>query len=62
MEKELGVAPSIMEIREKFLHHFAELFGYSTIEKSKGPVDLQIDQTCCCEELHDATIGTTGAF
>jgi len=62
MEKELGVAPSIMEIREKFLHHFAELFGYSTIEKSEGPVDLQIDKTCCCEELHDATIRTTGAF
>src|SRR5215510_6850295 len=62
MEKELGVAPSIMEIREKFLHHFAELFGYSTIEKSEGPVDLQIDKTACSEDLHDATIGTAGTF
>jgi lipoate-protein ligase B len=32
MEKELGAAPSMREVREKFLHHFAELFGYTDIK------------------------------
>jgi len=62
MEKELGVVPSIAEIREKFLYHFGELFGYSTIEQREGLVDLQIDKTGCSEGLHGATLGTTGTF
>jgi hypothetical protein len=33
MEKELRAEQSISEVREKFLHHFAELFGYSKIHK-----------------------------
>ena len=28
MEKELGVEQSLSEVRERFLHHFAEIFGY----------------------------------
>ena len=32
MEQELGAAPSMTEVREKFLHHFAELFGYTDIK------------------------------
>ena len=63
VEKELGAAPSIMEVREKFLHHFAELFGYSTIEKSEGLLDFQTEKPGCYEEeLCDPTIGTTGTF
>ena len=55
MEKELG-AGSIADVRDKFLHHFAELFGYSKIEKG----DFQADETGCCEEACYSTIGTTG--
>ncbi|HEX9663415.1 MAG TPA: lipoyl(octanoyl) transferase LipB, partial [Candidatus Binatia bacterium] len=32
MAKELGSAPSMTEVREKFLHRFAELFGYTDIK------------------------------
>jgi lipoate-protein ligase B len=31
MDKELGAAPSMGEVRETFLHHFAEVFVYSQI-------------------------------
>ncbi|MGZ8435261.1 MAG: lipoyl(octanoyl) transferase LipB [Candidatus Binatia bacterium] len=31
MRKELGVEPSLGEVRERFLHHFAEIFGYQDI-------------------------------
>jgi hypothetical protein len=58
MEKELGKGPSMIDVREQLLHHFAELFGYSTIEKS----DFQTDETGCCAASHDSTIGTTGTF
>ena len=35
MEKELGAGVSIAVVRDRFLHHFAELFGYSKIEKAE---------------------------
>jgi lipoyl(octanoyl) transferase len=28
MEKEIGVEQSLGDVRERFLHHFAEVFGY----------------------------------
>jgi lipoate-protein ligase B len=33
MAKELGAEQSQTEVRERFLHHFAELFGYSDIRE-----------------------------
>jgi lipoate-protein ligase B len=35
MTRELGVVQSITEVREKFLRHFAELFGYSEVVKAE---------------------------
>jgi lipoyl(octanoyl) transferase len=32
MEKELGSEPSLSEIRERFLQHFAQLFGYADVK------------------------------
>ena len=36
MAKELGSAPSMTEVSEKFLHHFAEMFGYADIKGRRG--------------------------
>jgi lipoate-protein ligase B len=35
MARELGGEQSQSEVRERFLHHFAECFGYSKIEKAE---------------------------
>ncbi len=36
MARELGREPNLVEVRDRFLNHFAELFGYSKIEKIEG--------------------------
>lgn len=35
MARELGAEQNIVEVRGRFLNHFAELFGYSKIEKAE---------------------------
>ena len=35
MAKELGAEQNLVEVRDRFLNHFAKLFGYSQIEKAK---------------------------
>ena len=35
MAKELGSNQSLPQVRDRFLHHFAELFGYSEIEQAE---------------------------
>ena len=41
MHKELGVEQSLGEVRERFLHHFAEIFGYQgIIEDTEQSADL----------------------
>jgi lipoyl(octanoyl) transferase len=62
MEKELGRGPSIIDVREKLLHHFAELFGYSRIEKSEALFDSQSEKIGSCVQSRDSTIGPTGTF
>ena len=62
MEKELGAGVSIADVRDKFLRHFAELFGYSRIEKSEALFDCQTEKTGSCVQSRDSTIGTTGTF
>ena len=36
MEKELGTAPWMSEVREKFLHHFAQVFGHTDIKATEN--------------------------
>jgi lipoate-protein ligase B len=59
MEKELGSAPSTREVSEKFLHHFAELFGYSTVERHQELLGLPAQQMGCREKSRDLTAGTS---
>jgi lipoyl(octanoyl) transferase len=35
MARELGAEQNLVEVRDRFLDHFAELFGYSKIEKAE---------------------------
>jgi len=35
MTNELGAAPSVEQVRERFLHHFADVFGYSEIQRAE---------------------------
>ena len=35
MAKELGAAQSVERVKERFLHHFADVFGYSNVEKTE---------------------------
>ena len=43
MQKELGVEQSLGEVRERFLHHFAEIFGYhEVIEGIERSGDLNV--------------------
>jgi lipoate-protein ligase B len=62
MARELGSEQTAKLVQEKFLHHFAELFGYSTIEKREWPFDCQTQYAGCSEESRDSTIETTGTF
>jgi lipoate-protein ligase B len=62
MAKELGNEQDAKLVQERFLYHFAELFGYSTIEQSEAPFDYQTQNPGGCEEPGDSTIGTTGTF
>jgi hypothetical protein len=32
MAKELGTEQNLVDVRDRFLHHFAELFGYADIK------------------------------
>ena len=59
MAKELGSAPSMTEVREKFLHHFAELLGYTEIKEGTDLFDLRALKTGCRDEACEPTIGTT---
>jgi hypothetical protein len=35
MRRELGAAQSMERVKESFLHHFAEVFGYSDIQRAE---------------------------
>ncbi|MGH7926578.1 MAG: lipoyl(octanoyl) transferase LipB [Candidatus Binatia bacterium] len=62
MEKELGTELNLVEVRDRFLHHFAELFGYTETKESEELFDLRAVQTGGSEEASESTIGTTGTF
>ena len=48
MAKELGAEPSLGEVRERFLHHFAESFGHTDVKES----DLAEDRDSRIEDRH----------
>ena len=62
MARELGAEQSMERVRESFLHHFAEVFGYSKVEKRDERFDFDADQTAGREAPCDSTIRTTGTF
>ena len=57
MTKELGAQPGQREVRDRFLHQFAEIFGYSEIQEDLGKLQYSFG-----DEAHDTGAGTTGTF
>ena len=53
MENELSEAQSTERVRETFLHHFADVFGYSDTKESFGTLDLQAAQKGLSYEARD---------
>jgi lipoyl(octanoyl) transferase len=62
MEKELGTEVNLVEARDRFLHHFAEVFGYTQIEKSNELFNSLAVQTSSGEQTSKPTIETAGTF
>ena len=60
MAREMGKEQSAERVQERFLHHFADLFGYEEIKASEELFDLS--GAGCNEESLETTIGTTGTF
>lgn len=40
MQKELGAEQNISRVKERFLHHFAEIFGYSGVQEQRNDPTL----------------------
>jgi lipoate-protein ligase B len=62
MARELGAEQDQSKVRNRFLHHFTELFGYQEIKESKELFDLRPVQTGSSEAARESTIGTTGTL
>ncbi len=62
MAKELGVQQNLVEVRDRFLRHFAELFGYQRLKENTDLFDLRLVQSGCGKAAREITIGTTGTF
>jgi lipoate-protein ligase B len=60
MAKELTKEQSAARVQERFLHHFADLFGYEEIKASEELFDLS--GAGCNEESLETTIGSSGTF
>lgn len=59
MAKELGAAQNLVDVRDRFLHHFAELFGYTEIKEGADLFDLRAVKTGCRDEARESMIGTS---
>jgi lipoate-protein ligase B len=46
MERELGEAQNMERVKERFVDHFAELFGYSDIRQMTNLFDFQAEKLC----------------
>jgi lipoate-protein ligase B len=53
MSKELGADQTLSYVRERFLHHFADLFGYSDIKELMETLDVQAGQKGSSYEARD---------
>jgi lipoate-protein ligase B len=62
MERELGSRQSMTAVRQKFLHHFADLFGYSAIEEGEVLFELHTVETGHNEGMCDSTFRTIRTF
>lgn len=57
MARELGKQQNAGLVKERFLHHFAEIFGYSDIQEELDKLQYSLG-----DEAHDTGAGTTGTF
>jgi lipoate-protein ligase B len=62
MAKELNAEQDRRVVRERFLYHFATLFGYEEIRENADLFALHALQSGSSEEIRNSTIGTTGTF
>ncbi|HYY25808.1 MAG TPA: lipoyl(octanoyl) transferase LipB [Candidatus Udaeobacter sp.] len=60
MAKELGAEQGQGAVRESFLHHFAELFGYSGTQEMTGEQIFQADQKGSGYEAHPIRMNYDG--
>jgi lipoyl(octanoyl) transferase len=56
MARELGTSQNLAEVRERFLHNFAEIFGYHDVKEGFADGNGHTSST------NSPTIGTTGTF
>jgi lipoate-protein ligase B len=56
MTRELGTNQNLAEVRQRFLHNFAEIFGYHDVKKGFDDGNGHTSST------NSPTIGTTGTF
>ena len=59
MAKELGTEQNLVDVTDRFLHHFAELFGYAEIKEGADLFDIRAVKTSCRDEARESTIGTS---
>jgi lipoate-protein ligase B len=59
MAKELGAEQNLVDVRDRFLHHFAELFSYTEIKEGADLFDIRAAKTSCRDEARESTIGTS---
>ena len=45
MQKELGVEQSVSNVRQQFLHHFAQIFGYKEVQQHKAALNVDTKET-----------------
>ncbi|HSE86054.1 MAG TPA: lipoyl(octanoyl) transferase LipB [Candidatus Binatia bacterium] len=62
MAKELGAEHRLVEVRDRFLHHFAQLFGYQETREGKELLELYPGASRSSEAARESTIGTAGTF
>jgi len=56
--KELGTEQNLVDVRDRFLHHFAELFGYTEIKEGADLFDIRAVKTGCRDKARESTTGT----
>lgn len=62
MAKELGAERDLVEVRDRFIRHFAERFGYQEIKQGLELFKLYPAEARCSEAARESTIGTAGTF